>query len=375
MQRTIAIVIVPALLILAFGLLATETARKRNAPAKTGRGEVVGGTGEASTEFAADGAPRSDVHLVSKDAGESAEPAAGPAPEEKSPETLSEKFARLLAEERARKTAGVAGAKSLETSDVDQSGNRSKGRQSGDQRAAKAAEGGSPIRSDRTSRSADSRLGDDVAPRMLPSAMLGDSLQNRPKNAAHVRLARNLSDLLELDSQELFGQLIVSGDQITNRSLKNLEGLQIISVSIEAINVTNAGLNHLTKVKNLRELRIWAPGVDDAGLPILAKISNLEMLDLEGTSVLGAGLGSAAVLEQLQRLTLGPRMAELELARLEAFPNLRELDLRACRQLTDACVEPLVRLRGLQLIWLPQHLGDASRKAIRQGLPDCQVRL
>ena len=92
------------------------------------------------------------------------------------------------------------------------------------------------------------------------------------------------------------------------------------------MNVGNAGLLPVSKVKNLRQLRLWTPGVDDAGLEFVAKLNDLESLDLEGTSVQGTGLTRLQGLTRLSHLTLGPKTQDDDLASLrEHCPIWRNL--------------------------------------------------
>ena len=71
-------------------------------------------------------------------------------------------------------------------------------------------------------------------------------------------MASTPDDLLDLDSENPIGQITVTGDQFTNRSLKNLAGLHILSISIEAVQISNPGLLQLAKVKGLRTATLGA---------------------------------------------------------------------------------------------------------------------
>ena len=142
-------------------------------------------------------------------------------------------------------------------------------------------------------------------------------------------------------------------------------------MSIEAVNINNAGLIHVAKVKNLRELRLWAPAITDDGLRALGEMNDLESLDLEGTNVRGSGLSA---LSKLTQLTLGSSTQDDDLAVLASLPLLEELDLRSCRQLTDACAKTIVQHQQLRMVWLPPQVGTAGKQAIRESLPKCQVR-
>jgi hypothetical protein len=150
--------------------------------------------------------------------------------------------------------------------------------------------------------------------------------------------------------------------------------LTVSELSIEAVNVSNAGLQHLKKLKGLRWLRLWSPGFTDDALEHLAALNDLETLDLEGTAVEGTTLEVLKPLQNLEMLVLGPKILDSEIARLKHLPALRQLDLRACARLTSDCLESLGSLSRLEIIWLPQQIRSKGRKALRESLPDCQVR-
>lgn len=343
MQRIFAVITVPVLLLVAFGLLAVNWSRNHDTAAGDSR-DAINSQNQAK-----------DSQAVNKKASQTSAKKTTGEDQGKSKETITEKFARLLAEEVDRKSTGAS---------------RSKSQAPPATASPDSDDGPTGVALEPPAKNAPRPA---AIPGSDPIAPL-EKLKNQTLTT-QTRLVRVPDDLDEWGPNEVIGQLIITGDQFTNRSLRSLDGKQILSLSIEAVNVTNAGLIHLTKVKNLRELRLWAPGVDDDGLQILAKIERLERLDLEGTNVSGIGLTSVSSLPRLGHLTLGPRTQEQELQQLEAFPSLEELDLRACSQLTDACVDSLVQLRSLRVLWIPKQLSETGRKALRKALTECQIRL
>ncbi len=190
----------------------------------------------------------------------------------------------------------------------------------------------------------------------------------------NVLVLRNADDLLDVDASERIGQLILSGDQFNNRTLKSLDGLSVENLSIEAVNVSNAGIQYLRNVRGVKSLRLWSPGFDDRGLTLVRELRGLEALDLEGTSVDGTGLGDLKELKNLERLVLGPKTLDSGIAQLVQLPNLQQLDLRACARLTLDCVDSLGKLADLKVIWLPRHIRTKGKRALRVALPECQVR-
>lgn len=189
-----------------------------------------------------------------------------------------------------------------------------------------------------------------------------------------VKIARTSTDLLDLDSDQLLGQLTITGDHFTGHSLRYLDGMQILSLSIEAVHVENSGLHHIAKVRNLRGLRLWTPGVNDQGLSALKELDQLQLLDLEGTAATGSGLSHLNELKTLNTLTLGPQTTDRSLQTVAKLGQLQELDLRACRRLSLEGLRPLPELRQLKVVWLPSQMDSSARKWLRQALPNCRVR-
>jgi hypothetical protein len=190
----------------------------------------------------------------------------------------------------------------------------------------------------------------------------------------NVLVLRNADDLQEVDASERIGQLILSGDQFNNRTLRNLDGLSVESLSIEAVNVSNAGIQYVRNVRGIKSLRLWSPTFDDRGLKLVGELRGLRALDLEGTSVEGTGLEDLKELENLESLVLGPKTLDSGIAQLEQLSNLHQLDLRACAGLTLDCVESLAKLADLEVVWLPRHIRTKGKRALRVALPECQVR-
>ncbi|MHB9067235.1 MAG: leucine-rich repeat domain-containing protein [Pirellulaceae bacterium] len=190
----------------------------------------------------------------------------------------------------------------------------------------------------------------------------------------HVLVVRNSDDLADVPRTERIGQLTLSGDAFSNRSLRGLEGLTVSELSIEAIHVSNAGLQHVESVRGVRRLRLWAPVLNDEALTHVAKLSNLEILDIEGTAVEGAGLEELKGLQKLDTLVLGPKTSDAQIASLQHLPALRQLDLRACSRLTLACLEPLAQLADLETVWLPSHIRTKGKRMLKESLSTCEVR-
>ena len=93
--------------------------------------------------------------------------------------------------------------------------------------------------------------------------------------------------------------------------------------------VTDAGLNRLRGLPQLRELDLGGTEVTDAGLEHLKGLRQLEKLDLYDTGITDAGLEHLKGLRQLQKLGLsGTEVTDAGLEHLKGLRQLRTLDLR-----------------------------------------------
>ena len=88
--------------------------------------------------------------------------------------------------------------------------------------------------------------------------------------------------------------------------------------------VTDAGLEHLKGLAQLKDLKLNGTQVTDAGLEYLKGLNQLQTLDLGKTQVADAGLERLKVLSQLQELDLEQTRitdAGLETSRREPTPT------------------------------------------------------
>ncbi len=124
----------------------------------------------------------------------------------------------------------------------------------------------------------------------------------------------------------------------------------VVQLEFDDPNITDAGLEHLKGVTQLRVLILTDTGVTDAGLEYLKCVTQLRVLGLCGTKITDAGLEHVKELSQLQLLLL------------------------AGTKITDAGLE---HLKGLtQLRWL--YLGGsettmAGIERLQHSLPNCKI--
>jgi len=144
---------------------------------------------------------------------------------------------------------------------------------------------------------------------------------------------------------------------VTDDSLALLTGLPALQdLSLDNCrSVTNRGLSHVAKLKNLRRVNLVSTQVDDAGLAVLANARNLESLNLKFTKVKGDGFTHLRALPKLASLTLNPNRntadkTDLNLTPLgKGFPALKELEMGGNR-IADEHLAPLANLKNLEKV-------------------------
>lgn len=205
---------------------------------------------------------------------------------------------------------------------------------------------------------------------------LGKQVAAAPHERFDVDVMVILSDAeaAGIDRSARLNKLKLTGPRVTNAALKNLPDLAMVNLlSIESTQITSAGLELLETV-NLRSLRLWQRSFNDAALKQVKKLSNLESLDLEGTQAGGAELAQLKDLAKLRTLVLGSATEDAQFDALLEFSALRELDLRGCRNVTDAGVLRLQALTNLDTIWLPRQVTEEGELRLLQKLPKCKIQ-
>ena len=80
-------------------------------------------------------------------------------------------------------------------------------------------------------------------------------------------------------------------DHMTDADLEHLKGLsQLRSLDLSGTQITDAGLEHLSELTQLHVLILWNTAVTDAGLKHLKRLPALRTLGLRGTRITDAGV-------------------------------------------------------------------------------------
>lgn len=160
---------------------------------------------------------------------------------------------------------------------------------------------------------------------------------------ADFRLIGKLRHLRELS---LYG-----GGNVSNAGLRHLGRLRDLQcLALEETRITDAGLCHLRDLKNLSELKLMDTAVGDEGLKHVGELTQLSVLNLDNTFVTSAGL-----------------------SHLTRLKNLLALSLENA-QIDDSAIQHLTAMRSLSYLNLTgTNVSQEGLLAIRSALPSCDV--
>src|SRR5689334_20054373 len=142
-------------------------------------------------------------------------------------------------------------------------------------------------------------------------------------------------------------RLNLRGTKITDSTLEVLAGLPGIErLDIGWAQITDTGLEHLSALTNLRRLTIGGNKLHDGALKFLRQMPQIEYLDIGGTQrtdsglwsllLTDAGVQSIAAVTELRELRLtGTNVTSRALALLKPLAKLELLNLQGCKRLRD----------------------------------------
>jgi Leucine-rich repeat (LRR) protein len=176
------------------------------------------------------------------------------------------------------------------------------------------------------------------------------------------------------------------GTKITDSTLEALAGLPGIErLDIGWAQITDTGLEHLSALTNLRWLTMGGNKLTDAALQFLRQMPQIEYLDISGTQRTDSGLWSllltdagvqaiAAVTELRELRLAGTNVTGRALTLLKPLAKLERLDLQGCKRLRDDAAATLAQFHHLRVLDLKDSsLSEEAVARIRAALPDCQV--
>jgi hypothetical protein len=159
-----------------------------------------------------------------------------------------------------------------------------------------------------------------------------------------------------------FRLLKLGGTLVSDRSLVTVGKLMDLQVLELGDRITDAGMQFIQRLKNLRVLSLRGSSITDASLEGIAQFSRLERLDLRGTPVSDAGSGELALLP-LRQLDLGERITDEGLHALRVVKTLEQLDLSQAR-VTRVGLSALSGIPGIHTLLLGASITDADLAAL-----------
>lgn len=157
-------------------------------------------------------------------------------------------------------------------------------------------------------------------------------------------------------------------------SLAYVTGLQNLLCDNPDSQFTAAGLNALTRLKNLRHLRLRGHGIDDAALSEIANISSLRILNIPQAEISDAGLTHLAELPNLEQLRIGgPNVSSAgieKIAALLALKRLHTIDI----PVDDDALRLLGGMKHLESLYIDGgKFSDAAVEELFRARPELHV--
>lgn len=209
-----------------------------------------------------------------------------------------------------------------------------------------------------------------------------------------------LAELRRLCEGVKIRNLYLDKTAITDDGLANLTGLSIIQLSLTDTQITNAGIEHVKKVRNLSALVLQGTNVSDEGVreiatigsltgigladtPItdtalehLKQLPNLTSLNINITNISDNGLKHVAVHRSLHTLLASQcdGITDVGLKHLGELTNLEVLELIYIDNFTDAGIADLGKLKKLSRLTLSSpKISDVGLQAICEQFPNLSI--
>jgi hypothetical protein len=196
--------------------------------------------------------------------------------------------------------------------------------------------------------------------------------------------------LTSLQTDTAIDELVIWGGELTNADLEPLGRLtQLKRLTLGELRIDDGVFPFLQPVRGLESLNLAYTAVKGdfgpiSGLPLrelrlegcrligdacahwLAKLSGLRHLEIHMTGLTDTGVAALVGLP-LEVLWLGPRITDASLGFIGQMPAMRHLDLCA-HMVTDEGVRELAFLRDLQVLWLSRCSITDESVAVLSGL-------
>ena len=180
---------------------------------------------------------------------------------------------------------------------------------------------------------------------------------------------RSVSELRTLESVILKDAEVTDSGLIHLARLKNLKSLSIsLRGGVNPTQISDVGLKHISRLPNLQSLMLLNTQITDAGLKHLTGMTSLKRLMPGSIHVTDAGLANLASMTHLQALYLSnTHITDAGLVHLKGMKDLTSLGL-SNTQISDSGLEQLHRLRSLQILILEDDKGRRVSKFTPRGI-------
>ncbi len=209
---------------------------------------------------------------------------------------------------------------------------------------------------------------------VTPRRPLEAPTQKDGLSLVQLMIVREAEELDALKGAAHIGKLTITGSIFSNRDMSVLQGLSVRNLSLDASSLSSSALKYAAGVRNVRFMRLWTPRFTDSSLGYLSAFPDLEALDLEGSGIKGTSLASLKNLKRLSSLSLGALTEDSALDQLKEIRPLRELDLRACKRLTEESLNKIAQLQQLRVVWLPEQIARRGRNLLKRQMAGCEIR-
>ncbi len=182
--------------------------------------------------------------------------------------------------------------------------------------------------------------------------------QYSPEQMADARqLASDLAVLIREDDS---GNVILI-DTAANRSwVDDYQMHQLLvfpslqTLTVEGPSITEHLAPRIAEAQGLTSLAMRNTLINDSGIEQLSGLKALRIIDLRLSSLLtDAAMDTLAAMPELRAVRLsGVNVTDTGVAKLLSLPNLTELDLRNCRKVTKAGIEQIGEKRSLRVVKL-----------------------
>jgi Leucine-rich repeat (LRR) protein len=181
-------------------------------------------------------------------------------------------------------------------------------------------------------------------------------------------------------------KLNLHGTKITDSTLEFLAGIPTLEwLDVGWAQITDTGLEHLSALTNLKWLSMGGNKLTDASLQFLRQMPQLEYLDIGGQqrtdsglwslTLTDAGMQSIAAVTELRELRMeGRGVTTRGLESLSHLTRLERLNLQGCKRLRDDAASVLGSMKQLRILDVKDSsLSEQAVSKLRAMLPDCQI--